>query len=135
MEMQTPDDCSSPVFVVTDLLRGLHYFVAERDSHYEIEVPTKAGYAKVVVSKEADVIDVADQLIRLLDNVDQVRFNPCDSTEPSSSLEDPSRSTVPAHATARTAQTPDRKGNTEQNQTLLMNPMLRAEAKGMANAL
>jgi hypothetical protein len=113
MEMQTPKDSSGLVFVVTDLLRGVRYFIAERDSCYEIEVPRKAGYAKVAVSKEADVIEVADRLIRLLDNADHVRFNPCASAESSSSLERPSRSTMAVQVTTHTAQTVDRKGNAE----------------------
>jgi hypothetical protein len=59
MEMQTLKDSSNPVFVVTDLLRGVRYFVADKGSHYEIQVPRKAGYIRVAVSREADVIDIA----------------------------------------------------------------------------
>jgi len=72
MEMQALKDSSGPVFTVTDLLRGVQYFLADKDSHYEIEVLRKAGYAKVAVSRKADVLEVADELIRLLDNADQL---------------------------------------------------------------
>jgi hypothetical protein len=68
MEMQVLKDSSGPVFMVTDLLRGAQYLVADRGSHYEIEVHGKTSYAKVAVSLEADVIDVADELVRLSDN-------------------------------------------------------------------
>jgi hypothetical protein len=85
METQTPDDSSGLVFAVTDLLRGARYFVAERGAQYEIEVPGKAGYAKVAVPRDADVIDVADQLIRLLDNADPTCFTPYASPNSSSS--------------------------------------------------
>ena len=68
MEVQTLKDSSDPIFAVTDLLRGVCYFVADKGSHYEIEVPRKAGYARIPVSKRADVVQLADELIRLLDS-------------------------------------------------------------------
>ncbi len=104
MELQTRKDSSSDVYVVTDLLRGVRYSVADKGSHYEIEVPREAGCAKVVVSQKADVIEVADELIRLLDNADQVCLTPYASTE-SSSSKDFSGPTWVVHATTHTAQT------------------------------
>jgi hypothetical protein len=46
------------------------YFVVDKGSHYEIEVPRKAGYARIPVSQRADVVQLADELIRLLDSAD-----------------------------------------------------------------
>lgn len=85
MEAQTLKDSSDHTFVVTDLLRGVCYSVADKGSHYEIDVTREAGCAKVIVSQKADVIEVADELIRLLDNADQVCLAPYASTESSSS--------------------------------------------------
>jgi hypothetical protein len=70
MEIQTRDDSSGNVFVVTDLPGGVRYIIADKGSHYEIEVPRESGCAKIVVPQKADVIAVADELIRLLDNAD-----------------------------------------------------------------
>lgn len=84
MEMQTLKDGSNPVFVVTDLLRGVRYFVADNGSHYEIQVPRKGGYIRVAVSREADVIDIADKLIRSLDTAKNVCFTPHASVRSSS---------------------------------------------------
>jgi len=47
MEAQTLKDSSSDLFVVTDLLRGVRYSVADEGSYYEIEVPREAGCAEV----------------------------------------------------------------------------------------
>ena len=104
MEAQTLKDSNDHTFVVTDLLRGVCYFVADKGSHYEIEVPREGGCAKVVVSQKADVIEVADELIRLLDNAGQVFLTPHASVE-SSSSKDFSGSTWVVHATTHTAQT------------------------------
>ena len=95
MEMQTLKDSSNPVFVVTDLLRGVRYFVADKGSHYEIQVPRKAGYIKVAVSPEADVIDIADKLIRSLDTTKSVCFTSHASVQ--SSLSSLVRTTCPTH--------------------------------------
>lgn len=70
VEIQTLKDGHNLVFAVTDLLRGVCYFVADKGSHYEIEVPRKAGYARIPVSQRADVVQLADELIRLLDSAD-----------------------------------------------------------------
>jgi hypothetical protein len=107
MEAQTLKDGSDHTFVVTDLLRGVCYSVADKGSHYEIEVPREAGCAKVVVSQKADVIEVADELVRLLDNADQVCLTPYASTE-SSSLKGFSGSARVVHVTTHTTQTPHR---------------------------
>lgn len=104
METQTPNDNSGLVFVVTDLLRGVRYIIADKGSHYEIEVAREAGCAKVVVSQKADVIEVADELVRLLDNADQVCLTPFASVE-SSSSKDFSGSARVVHITTHTAQT------------------------------
>ncbi len=104
MELQTLKDSTSDVYVVTDLLRGVRYSVTDKGSHYEIEVPREAGCAKVVVSQKADVTEVADELIRLLDNADQVCLPPCTSAE-SSSSKDFSGSARVVHATTHTTQT------------------------------
>jgi hypothetical protein len=75
--MQTlKDGSSSSVFLVTDVLRGVRYFVADRGSHYEIQVPRGAGYVRVAVSRDTDVIDVTDELIRELDTAESVRLTP-----------------------------------------------------------
>ena len=70
MQIQTLRDGHDLVFAVTDLLRGVRYFVADRGSHYEIEVPRKAGRARIPVSQRTDVVQLADELIRLLDGTD-----------------------------------------------------------------
>jgi len=100
METQTPDDNSGLVFVVTDLLRGVRYIIADKGSHYEIEVPRESGCAKIVVSQKADVIDVADDLIRLLDNADQTCFAPYASAR-SLSSRDSSGPTRVVHTTTQ----------------------------------
>ena len=97
METQTPDDNSGLVFVVTDLLRGVRYIISDKGSHYEIEVPRESGCARIVVSRKADVIDVADDLIRLLDNADQTCFAPYASAG-SLSSRDSGGSTRAVHA-------------------------------------
>ena len=86
MEMLTLKDSTSPVFLVTDLLRGVRYFVADRGSHYEIEVPTKAGSVRVAVSHEMDAIDVADELMWLLDAAKSMCLTPNPSIESSSGI-------------------------------------------------
>jgi hypothetical protein len=100
MEMQTPDDSSGLMFVVTDLLRGVRYIVADKGSHYEIEVPRESGCAKIVVSQKADVIAVAEELIRLLDNADQTCFAPYASAK-SLASRDSSGSTRVVHTTTQ----------------------------------
>ena len=54
----------SAVFEVTDLLRGFRYFVQEIGSHYELHFPTGDGYVEVVVDREEDLTDVADEYFR-----------------------------------------------------------------------
>lgn len=61
----------TPVFAVTELIRNFHYLVTDEGSHLTIELSRGNGYAKLVLSRRADVADVADQLIQLLDNADQ----------------------------------------------------------------
>jgi len=75
---------SSSVFLVTDVLRGVRYFVADKGSHYEIQVPRRAGYVRVAVPRDADVIEVADELIRELDTAENVCFTPRAPVESSS---------------------------------------------------
>jgi len=83
--MQTlKDRRSSSVFLVTDVLRGVRYFVADKGSHYEIQVPRRAGYVRVAVPRDADVIEVADELIRELDTAENVCFTPRAPVESSS---------------------------------------------------
>jgi len=86
MEMQILRDGSSSAFLVTDLLRGVCYFVADKGSHYEIEVPTKTGSVRVAVSPEIDVVDVADELIWLLDAAKSVCLTPNASAESPSGI-------------------------------------------------
>jgi hypothetical protein len=74
MEMQALNDSTGPLFTVTDLFRGIRYFVTETGAHYEVEVHRKTGFAKVSVPREADVIQVVDQLIRLLDNATTSKY-------------------------------------------------------------
>lgn len=74
MKMPTLNDSIGPRFLLTDLLRGVRYFVADKGSHYEIEVPTRAGYVRVGVSPGTDVIDAADELICLLDTAKSACF-------------------------------------------------------------
>jgi hypothetical protein len=100
METQIPDDNSGLAFVVTDLLRGVRYIIADKGLHYEIDVPRESGCAKIVVSQKADAIDVADDLIRLLDDADQTCFAPYASAR-SLSSRDSSGSTRVVHATTQ----------------------------------
>jgi hypothetical protein len=74
MEMQILNDSVGPLFTVTDLFRGACYLVAERGAQYEVEVHRKTGYAKVSVPREADVIQVVDQLVWLLDNATTSKY-------------------------------------------------------------
>jgi hypothetical protein len=103
MEMQTFEDGSGSVFVVTDLLRGFRYFVAARGSHYEIEIPRKAGHARIAVSLKADVIDVADELVQLLDSADQVCSTSSASVKSAMSSSDLGNSTSVMQFTTHTA--------------------------------
>ena len=77
--MQALEDSSSPVFIVTDAVHGFRYLVVDKGSYYQIEVPTEVGYAKVAVSLDVDVVDVADKLNRLLHDANQVCLAPVHS--------------------------------------------------------
>ena len=105
METETPDDSGGLVFVVTDLLGGVRYIVADKGSHYEVEVSRESGCAKILVSQKADVIAVADDLIRLLDNADQTSFAP-NAFAKSLSSRDSSGSTRVVHTTTQTPVAP-----------------------------
>lgn len=85
--MQALEDNSSPVFIVTDAVQDFRYLVVDKGSHYQIEVPTEVGYAKVAVSLCVDVVDVADKLNRLLHDASQACLAPRASVKPASSLE------------------------------------------------
>ena len=65
--MQILDDSRGCVFLVTDVIRGVRYFVADKGSHYEIQVPRGADQVTLAVSRHTDVIEVADELVRELD--------------------------------------------------------------------
>jgi hypothetical protein len=92
METQGPRDGNGRTFAVTDLLQGFRYFVTDKGSHYEIEVPGETGCSRVAVSLKADVINVADELARLLNNTNQVCFTPRASARSPLSLSDQSQS-------------------------------------------
>jgi hypothetical protein len=74
--MQALEDGCSSVFLVTDQFQGFRYIVMDKGSHYQIEVPTQAGYAKVAVSLDVDVIDMADKLNRVLRDASQACLAP-----------------------------------------------------------
>ena len=71
MKTVTALDRSSP-FEVTDLLRGTHYFVEDKGSHYELQFSASEGTVRVPVALEADLTDIADEIYDRLrkDNLD-----------------------------------------------------------------
>lgn len=58
-EIQTVNTTECPVFIVTDLLKDFQYIVADKGSHFEI-------YPKIIVSRNADIIEAVDRLVRCL---------------------------------------------------------------------
>jgi hypothetical protein len=100
METQRCRDGNGRTFAVTDLLQGFRYFITDKGFHYEIEVRGEAGCSRVAVSLRADVINVADELVRLLNDADHVCFTPRASARSPLSLSGQNESPEDAYYTA-----------------------------------
>lgn len=73
-EIQTSKATGCPVFLVTDLLKNFQYIVTDKGTHFKIF--RESGYAKIIVCRNADVVEVANQLAQLIGN-DRVSSTSC----------------------------------------------------------